>query len=415
VLPRDLTKPKEAAPAPVFKLSRNILAVATEWSSRHGGLSTLNRELCTALAQAGHWVACLVPVAGTDEIENARSRGVHLIAGPAVPGADELAPLFRRPSLPDGFEPEILLGHGRITGPAALSLASDFFPASARIHMVHMAPGEIEWFKDRSGAAGRAEEREQLELDLAMKSALVVAVGPRLYRETANLLATRPGAAPPVHRLDPGIHLGEVRHPPTGIQVLLLGRAEDELLKGLDIAARAMAALPHPHPRPFEADPVLVVRGAPAGTGDDLRQRLLDMAPVPGNRLRVREYTAESARITEDLNRSSLLLMPSRVEGFGLVGLEAIAAGTPVLVSDCSGLGELLREHLGPARAASFVVRVEENAEADTLEWSRAIEGVLRDRKAAFARAEELRTELAAKLTWERAVAGLLESLAAVD
>jgi glycosyltransferase involved in cell wall biosynthesis len=218
-----------------------------------------------------------------------------------------------------------------------------------------------------------------------------------------------------VHRLDPGIHLGEVRHPPTGIQVLLLGRAEDELLKGLDIAARAMAALPHPHPRPFEADPVLVVRGAPAGTGDDLRQRLLDMAPVPGNRLRVREYTAESARITEDLNRSSLLLMPSRVEGFGLVGLEAIAAGTPVLVSDCSGLGELLREHLGPARAASFVVRVEENAEADTLEWSRAIEGVLRDRKAAFARAEELRTELAAKLTWERAVAGLLESLAAVD
>jgi glycosyltransferase involved in cell wall biosynthesis len=276
--------------------------------------------------------------------------------------------------------------------------------------MVHMAPGEIEWYKDRPGASARSVAREQLELDLAMGANLVVAVGPRLYRETANLLESRPGLAPSVHRLDPGILSGPVRRVPTGIQVLVLGRAEDRRLKGLNIAARAMAELPYPS-RPFEADPVLIVRGAPAGTGDKLKKRLLKIAPVPGDRLRIREYTADVERITEDLNRSSLLLMPSLVEGFGLVGLEAIAAGTPILVSDRSGLGELLREHLDTAEAASFVVRVEASPDTDKEEWSRAIEAVLRDRQAAFARAEELRAKLAAKLTWDRAVADLIEAL----
>jgi glycosyltransferase involved in cell wall biosynthesis len=38
--------------------------------------------------------------------------------------------------------------------------------------------------------------------------------------------------------------------------------------------------------------------------------------------------------------------MPSRHEGFGLVALEAISAGVPVLVSKESGLGRMLIECL---------------------------------------------------------------------
>jgi glycosyltransferase involved in cell wall biosynthesis/tetratricopeptide (TPR) repeat protein len=411
VLPRNLPEKKRSLQGSTSYSFRTVLAVATEWSSQHGGLSTLNRELCIALAKAGHRVACVVPAASEEEVENARSYQVLLVPALAVPGADALAPLFLRPPLPEGYEPDLVLGHGRITGPTARALATNFFHTADRIHMVHMAPGEIEWLKENPGAAARSEDRERLELELAMEAALVSTVGPRLYRETANLLGSRPSVAPRVHRLDPGIRPGAIRQPPTGIQVLVLGRVEDRLLKGLDIAARAMAALPHPHPRPFEADPILVVRGAPVGTGDELWKQLREIARVPGDRLRIREYTADVERITEDLNRSSLLLMASRVEGFGLVGLEAIAAGTPVLVSDRSGLGELLLEQLGPAEAASFVVRVEDDLEADAREWARAIEAVLRDRKAAFRRAEELRTKLSAKLSWGRAVASLLEAL----
>jgi len=80
------------------------------------------------------------------------------------------------------------------------------------------------------------------------------------------------------------------------------------------------------------------------------------------------------------------VLMPSRTEGFGLVGLEAILAGTPVLVSEQSGLGELLREVLTREAAARHIVRVTGDVKVDAEAWSRAAEGILLDREAAFRR-----------------------------
>jgi hypothetical protein len=88
------------------------------------------------------------------------------------------------------------------------------------------------------------------------------------------------------------------------------------------------------------------------------------------------------------------------------VGLEAIAAATPILVSDKSGLGQLLREHLGDA-AKLHVVEVHDDLKRDAEEWERRIEGVLLDREASFSRALKLRDELRPRLTWEAAVAAL--------
>ncbi|MBA3548505.1 MAG: glycosyltransferase [Nannocystis sp.] len=104
-----------------------------------------------------------------------------------------------------------------------------------------------------------------------------------------------------------------------------------------------------------------------------------------------------------DILASSLVLMPSRSEGFGLVGLEAIAAGTPVLVSDQSGLGDLLRERLGRL-AEPAIVATHSKLNKAALEWERAIESVLLDRHAAFTRAAALRQALAIELTWPEAI-----------
>jgi glycosyltransferase involved in cell wall biosynthesis len=408
VLQASRPKATPSRPAPFDKAA--LLAVATEWASRHGGLSTLNRELCCALARVGHPVACLVPEAGPDELREAEAAGVRIIEAPAPPGTEALAGLLRPPRLPEGFEPDIILGHGRITGGAAKTLAEDHLRSAVRIHMIHMAPGAIEPYKQPQGAAARAEERERLELDLAADAAMVVAVGPRLFREAGNLLAARP-QAPPLHRLDPGLPPTEERAVPPGLQILVLGRSEDDQLKGLDIAALALAKLPHPDPRPFEADPVLVVRGAPPGKGDELHVHLAKLADVPRDRIRVREYTAEATHIQEDLRRACLLLIPSRTEGFGLVGLEALALGTPTLISARSGLGELLVEKLGETHARNFVVEVKDDTEADATEWARAIEQVLRDPKAAFARTAELQQRLEKELSWTTAAQSLMSAL----
>ncbi|WP_437627228.1 glycosyltransferase [Sorangium sp. So ce1151] len=408
MLPQLQNQPTVTGGAPARSA---VLAVASEWASGHGGLSTFNRELCLAWAKARpeHRLLCLIPSkASPEQVEEARARGVELVVASSAHGLPEEARLSVRPSLPDGISAQILLGHGRVTGRAASALQEQF-PGSRRVHFIHVASDEIEYFKDQPPgyhASQKAEERTLDDVERAASADLAVAVGPRLARLLGNELHARDKK---VHPIVPGLpEIEQTAGPPPGLQCLLLGRAEDYALKGLDIAARAVAKL---DPSRLASRPWLLVRGAPSGTGDALREKLRRSAGTPGLDVRVREYTAVAARIANDLRASSVVLMPSRAEGFGLVGLEAIAAGVPVLLSDQSGLGELIVERC-PKLAQHHVVGVSGDLEADANAWERELDRVLRDTSAAFARAIELRNALRESLSWEKAIGSLLANLA---
>ncbi|HYN78114.1 MAG TPA: glycosyltransferase, partial [Lamprocystis sp. (in: g-proteobacteria)] len=125
--------------------------------------------------------------------------------------------------------------------------------------------------------------------------------------------------------------------------------------------------------------------------------------------------SAQVERLQEDLRRASVLLMPSRSEGFGLVAMEAIAAGVPILVSDRSGIAELLIERLGAERAGQFVVPTDRGEDVDADAWAQQIRIVLFDQDAADRRAQKLYADLAPSLAWEGAVQGLLAAMGRVD
>lgn len=59
-----------------------------------------------------------------------------------------------------------------------------------------------------------------------------------------------------------------------------------------------------------------------------------------GGRLQVRGRVSE-VELAQSYQRSLLLVVPSRFEGLGIVALEAMAAGTPVLANDVPGLSDL--------------------------------------------------------------------------
>ena len=46
-------------------------------------------------------------------------------------------------------------------------------------------------------------------------------------------------------------------------------------------------------------------------------------------------------------NIADVSIVPSRVEGFGLVAIEALACGTPVITSDQGGLPEIVNDQVG--------------------------------------------------------------------
>jgi Family 4 Glycosyltransferase in conflict systems len=61
--------------------------------------------------------------------------------------------------------------------------------------------------------------------------------------------------------------------------------------------------------------------------------------------------------------------------------------------------------------ASRIVVPMSGHDRTDAEQWARAIDAVLYDRDAAFRRADALRTALASRHTWRRAVGQLLTSL----
>ena len=378
-----------------------ILAIDTHWSSARGGISTFNRELCLALAGAGADVCCLVLEAPPDEVAAARDRGVRLIGAGPRPGWDEGELLMLRPGLPEGWQPQVIIGHGRPTGRFAANQREDRFGGAAYFHVVHTDP-------DRMGG-DRAETKWEEELPLMAQADRVLAVGPALWRRAESDLRPQPNASVPI-QIDPGFDLiGEpARCPPSGgaRKVLIAGRLEDFAVKGLDLAAQAVArAINRCTESPRGV--ALLLRGVPPGQRAETEKKVRRWAGATLD-IDLRSYSKTPSDLQYDLRRSILVLMPSYGEGFGLIGLEAIVAGVPVLVSDRSGLAELLRDQAADL-ARDLVLPVNRNGK-DAEPWSKAIAAVLDKPGAAFARAAELRERMSRKRSWADAAQRVLQA-----
>ena len=220
--------------------NRIFLVVADEWFAAKGGLSSFNRTMCVALAAVGVEVHCLVPSFTTSEEKDALDHGVRLVRATGEPGMTDREALACRPRLIADAVPDVVIGHGRVTGPIARALAASISPPPLHLHFVHMEPGQIEFFQldGRHDAGVRAERLAQVELDLAQDAAIAVPVGPLLADWLRRDLDD--GAA--VHRFDPGFDRPwHARGPRDGVpQILLMGRMQDIDAKGVDLAARAV-------------------------------------------------------------------------------------------------------------------------------------------------------------------------------
>ena len=143
--------------------------------------------------------------------------------------------------------------------------------------------------------------------------------------------------------------------PPTKM-VLYAGRVEP--LKGIDIAIQAVAKL--------EIDELvdLIIVGGDA-TSEHIVSDLKNLAGSLGITKRVKFVGSISQSELADFYRAAdVLIFPSYYESFGLVALEAMASGTPVVASRVGGLPKLVRNgetgYLVPFRCAeSFTEKLE--------------------------------------------------------
>jgi phosphatidylinositol alpha-1,6-mannosyltransferase len=167
-----------------------------------------------------------------------------------------------------------------------------------------------------------------------------------------QLAALHPWLAPRLrvvpNALDPELLSSPAPEPPPFGKppvVLCVGRLRAaDAYKGYDLLLRAFALLP---PSAFHSHPELVPRLRFVGDGDD-RPRLQALAAE----LRVSDRVEFSGRVSDAQLRQAFadctcFALPSTGEGFGLVYLEALAAGRPCVGLQATAVPELVTPQVG--------------------------------------------------------------------
>ena len=377
-----------------------VMLLASEWSSKHGGLSTFNRELAIHLAKHPDVeVFFFLPKCDQAETEAAKEKHITLVQAEPIVGVDELQWLCHPPK---DLEIDFVIGHGVVLGCQAQIIRKN--DTCKWIQFVHTDPEELGMFKDYPHAVSKGEEKHQTEVKLCEMADFVVTVGPKLAEEYRSHLQY---CKKDIFEFTPGIFSefsDVVQRKDEGriFRVLLFGRGdcEDFHLKGFDIAARAVAKL---------HDVQLIFVGANSKEQDEVANRLKE-CNLPARQLRVKAYMENRDELKKTFSGADLAIMPSRTEGFGLAALEALSAGLPILVSGNSGFGQAL----GKVTFGLGCVVPPEEAE-DPEEWAKKIKEIKeKTRETRQDESKSLLKNYAKVYNWEKQIEDLVEKMKAI-
>ncbi len=392
-----------------------IVLIATYWSSAAGGISAFNLALARALGQLipGD-VACAI--IGSATTPNAwTEEGVLLVPV----SADKEA--FDRPDADCGQEIVAALreseanvtvdhwiGHDLVTGYAAIR-ASERYGGSAVVvhHMDYLA------YLNLSGGRGDdTTAKHEQQIDLFSRCDLALGVGARLTRTAAEL-----GAQHSVSII-PGF---PAIKPPAGrkrqvLSAVTAGRfdARSDAVKQVGLAVAGFGRAIRTAGALIDTLPNATLTAL--GTDGHERQIELEALAVKEAGRSVKlvpaKFNPDPASVAKHLSRANLAIMPSRHEGFGLIGWEAIGTGTPLILGADTGLAEQLKELSVTGDGLAQVLSLTGNSSDKDLVRD-AIVNVARDIPRALRKAEALRDALIADLgcTWTGAACTLLDAL----
>lgn len=410
--------------------SPSIVLLSPAWPSSHGGIETVNRELGKALARLGEVVVCIVAHATAADVADAAKSEVQLIKGKFRRSDTNNSHLVdvAWPTSPPTGRVRLIIGHSKFTGRAAnalrdrLNAQSGLRTAVRSAYFVHM---DLRALRSLEGLpAAQRDKEESTELEGLRSADLVLAMGPKLRDVAADLcrqIAKTSDVTMIVGGMDPGANLLEPRHVPA---IALIGRlalySDDPMelrlneAKGVDLVLDAYGELlktwsPHDQPPALEL----------IGIQPELEEPLVKAAhdrvmTIAGRRhvpVNVTPFASNISSVETAFSRASLLLMPSVVEGYGLVALEALSRGIPVLVSAHSGVAQLIRDRLPASLVSKAGCFIDTEREDAAVALADQMAEAIRHPLDTMHRQMDLRRELMMVASWEAGAEAILKGL----
>ncbi|HYB78536.1 MAG TPA: glycosyltransferase family 4 protein [Thermoplasmata archaeon] len=325
--------PYGGAPRPL-----HVVMVGWEFPPSHtGGLGVHCYEICQELTHLGHRVTFLVPTSGPfTPVPGVTFRHPGDAIG-KEPG--EFPPAYWTGGTPDSPFTDSIDGYNswvaqlKFADPVDVVHVHDWFGTVGAIGLARriraplvMTVHSTEYDRSLGHPWDHILHREEAGIDAATR---VIAVSRHLRQQLIDRYRARPAKVRVIYNaVRPSERLQRID--PEKRIVLYVGRLA--VMKGVDTFLRAAARVVPSFP-----DVLFVI----AGEGPEY-ERLIQLAAQLGIGDRVMFLGKVSEEEREVLlSGSSVFVLPSVVEPFGIAALEAMAAGVPTIVSKTSGVAEI--------------------------------------------------------------------------
>jgi D-inositol-3-phosphate glycosyltransferase len=350
----------------IAMLSYHTCPLATLGGKDTGGMNVYVRDLTCELGRMG----IHVDVFTRSQDEHVPhvvhelgfgNRVVHVPAGPEEPASKkemanyipEFVEGIKQFAIEKGITYDVIHSHYWMSGLAAEAL-SDAWGGTPIVHMFHTL-GEMKNRVARSEDERAGEDRLNGERQVLRRAdRIVVATLAEttqlrfLYRVDQRKLVVIPPGVDTSHFYP--IPSDEAKQfiglKPENRMVLFVGRIEP--LKGVDTLIQAMSCLDFQDlHRPVH---LAIIGGEPNAIPEDMTdemtrlQKLCDELCMGGMVIFLGKRGQDT--LPYYYSAAEVLVMPSLYESFGMVALEAMACGTPVIASEVGGLGYLVQDGL---------------------------------------------------------------------
>jgi D-inositol-3-phosphate glycosyltransferase len=353
-------------PTRVAMLSVHTCPLAALGGKKTGGMNVYVRELSKELGRRGVLVdvftrsqdPCVPHVSDRELAPGVRV--IHVPTGPEqplstkaiYPHLPEFVDGVRAFTADEGISYNLIHSHYWLSGAAALALRETWrVPVVQMFHTLGQMKNRIA----QSDMERESEVRLAVEKQVIDRADILVAATPAERIQLMWLYGADMGK---IRVIPPGVDVEHFRPLPReeaqsaigmpGDHRMLLFVGRIEPLKGLDTLMRAIAILKRSMPE-LSTNLCVVIVGGAIDTDEHHQDAEISRLEQLGDELDLNDLvTFIGSRNQESLpyyySAAEAVIMPSHYESFGMVALEAMACGTPVIASEVGGLAYLVQD-----------------------------------------------------------------------